>query len=169
MHAPLPTPAPACGAIHWWRAAARRRWTTPALALLALAAAACSRKAQEGRGTLPEPTLQGADTSAARPAVPFIEIAPGVFQRTVFGATDPAGLAAEVRELEVGPNRETGRLALPGAAIIEVRAGDGAMTLPRQTPLRAGATVTVAQGESLAIANPGGAPLSLRVYLVTAR
>jgi hypothetical protein len=169
MHAPLPSPVPAGADIHWWHAAALRRWTTPALALVVLATAACSRKAQEGRGTLPEPALQGADTVATRPAVPFTEIAPGVFQRTVFGAADPAGLAAEVRELEVGPKHETGRLALPGAAIIEVRAGDGEMTLPRQTALRAGATVAVAHGEALAIANRGGAPLSLRVYLVTAK
>lgn len=100
------------------------------------------------------------------PSHPFVQIAPAVWSETVFDAPLKAGLHLEVREFLVLPNESLTEFSLAGAAILQVRSGNGVLSVVGQhQTLHPGSVVSVSQDETLAIANLGGDPMRLRVQL----
>jgi hypothetical protein len=142
------------------------RWS--GFVVLCLLAPACQREAEQGGGPLPP-----ADTSLnVRDSIanPFEEIAPGVFSRVLYRTPATAGPTVEVRDLELARGKAVASLRFPGAAIIEVRSGNGSLRrAAKPEQIRAGGAFGLSQGDSLQLANQDSGPMSLRVYVIGSR
>jgi hypothetical protein len=139
-----------------------------ALLAIGLLATACKRQAADGGGPLPpvDPRLQARDSIQN----PFDEIAPGVFSRVVYRTPPSAAPAVEVRDIELAQGKAAASLTFPGAAVIEVRNGKGALRVASKSQaVQAGGTFGLSQGDSLQLANKEAGPLSLRVYVIGSR
>ncbi len=138
--------------------------------LLLASATNCTSKAAEGRDLLRRPAVTGIQAADDSLQNPFREVSPGVFMRTVFGAPYAPGLTVEIQDLEVRSKRATGQLLFPGAALLEVRSGRAMVTSGQQPKeLHVGAILALPQGQALVLDNRADAPLSIRLYLVTAK
>jgi hypothetical protein len=100
---------------------------------------------------------------------PFSQISPGVFSRTIYRSAPSAGLAVEVHDFEIAPKR-TGSLSVEGPAVLGVRAGSGSLTVGQQRrDITPGLVLSIPQGASVQVANSADQPVTIRVYVVTAR
>jgi quercetin dioxygenase-like cupin family protein len=100
----------------------------------------------------------------------FREISSGVFTRTVYRTAPDATPKVEVRDLEIAPGKTLERLALPGAAVLEVRSGRASARVgPATRQVQTGAVLAVSEGEALGLDNRGDVPLSVRLYVIGAK
>jgi hypothetical protein len=133
--------------------------------LLALAAGAAP--------LAPRPAAAQARTQA-RPPEPlptYRQLARGILARTRLVADSTSGQRVEVWDLLVGPGIQSDSIALPGAAVIEVRGGSGRVRVGGQErTVQAGITFAVPEGAALAVTN-GRADLglALRAVIVSGR
>lgn len=98
----------------------------------------------------------------------FRQAVPGLLVRTRFVAKAGTGPQVELWDLLIGPGRRSGRVRLPGPAVLEVRGGAGAVLInQKRQELRAGASLAVPEGASLLFANARrDLGLDLRVTIV---
>lgn len=146
----------------------RRSFRVAALAGLLLAAAVIGCQSRAGVGPLPGPEAGPITFSRTQPANAFTSLAPGILTRTVYSAGSGAGYRVEVRDLLVGPGQKASAVSLPGGAVIEVRSGQGVITVAGQRrELRIGATLTLSQDQAFDVENTGGGGLAIRVHLLS--
>jgi hypothetical protein len=94
--------------------------------------------------------------------------APGLLARTVYLAGKAGRVEVELWDLLVGPGKKTGLVSLPGAAVLDVRSGGGAVAVGGKTvELRMGATLAIDEGQGFTLENrvPDGA-LTIRAIVV---
>jgi hypothetical protein len=142
-----------------------RAYWTCSLLLFGALVSACRREAPQGGGPLPpvDSSLKAYDSVAHR----FDEIAPGVFSRVVYRTEASVTPSVEVRDVELTAHRTLGALTFPGAAVIEVRSGNGSLRLASKSQeMKVGVSLGLSQGDSLQLTNKDAQPLSLRVYLI---
>jgi hypothetical protein len=130
------------------------------------------------RAALGVALLLGASVAAlsqtSSPRVPgfYAPFVPGLLARQVTEAPmrGEAGVEFEVWDLLVGPGITTDELMLPGAAVLQVRAGAAQLVVERQPlNLRLGQSLAIDEGQHLRIDNSGSSvPLSLRATLIRA-
>lgn len=120
----------------------------------------------KGVGTLPQTPVSEANFSKTEPAKPFSKLADGLATRTLFQASDGAGTQIEVRDLLIGPGQRTESASLPGAAVFEIRSGDGTIQIgEKQRELTLGVTLSVPEKAAFAIENKSDVPMTIRAFL----
>lgn len=121
----------------------------------------------DGTAPLPKPPAGELMPSDYQPEQPYVAQAQGLLMRTVFSADSGAGYRVEVRDLLVGPRQRTARGSLPGAAVLEVRSGAGAVNAGgRPLSVRVGTTFALAEGETISVVNDGEMPIAIRAYVL---
>src|SRR5882724_4121845 len=144
------------------------RLTLPCLVALLSLAVAC--RASPGRGPLREATVPDRIQVKESLPHPFSQLTPGVFTRTIYRGAQSDRLAVEVRDFEIAPQRTTESLTLEGPSLLAVRAGGGLLTVGQQRrEITPGLVVSVPQGTPFQVENREDRPVTIRVYLVTAR
>lgn len=105
----------------------------------------------------------------------YAESAPGVLTRSVFNnaaelSAVAGGLSIEVRDLLVGPGKQTQSFSLPGGAVLETRSGNGIARVGAEAHnLETGTTLAVAEGSSFSLENADETPLNIRAFIISAR
>jgi len=123
----------------------------------------------KGVGTLPQTPVSEVNFSKTEPAKPFSKLADGLAARTLFQASDGAGTQVEVRDLLIGPGQKTESASLTGAAVFEIRSGNGTMqTGEKQRELTPGVTLSLSEKATFTIENKADSPMAIRVFLFTA-
>jgi mannose-6-phosphate isomerase-like protein (cupin superfamily) len=88
--------------------------------------------------------------------------------RLVTAVNSDPRYAIEVYEIAVG--REPAELHMDGAAILEVRYGDGMVDVDgRTTKVSPGSVVSVAEGAALRVTNTTPLPMTLRANVIRAK
>lgn len=150
-----------------------RRCASPlpaALLVLASVSAGCRRETAQGGGPLPPPSLPPGGALQESIQNRFGELSSGVFTRTVYRTAAEAAPKVEVRDLEIAPGKTLAQLALPGAAVLEVRSGQASARVGTATrQLQTGAVLALSEGEALGLDNRGDVPLSVRLYVIGAK
>jgi hypothetical protein len=92
----------------------------------------------------------------------------GLLARTRFIADRSGPFTVEVWDLMVGPGRRSEKARLPGAAIVEVRSGTGALSsADKPRTLRTGAVLALDEGREFTVVNDDKVnPLILRATIV---
>ena len=122
-----------------------------------------------GRTLLPEPPKDQVKLSSYEPVSPYRQLAPGVLSRKVFDATG-AGHAVETLDLLIAPGQRASDVSLPGGAVFEVRTGNGAVTTSgKKQDVKTGSTFALPQGASFTLENTSDVPMTIRVFVITAR
>jgi hypothetical protein len=98
------------------------------------------------------------------------QIAPGLLARTIYTAVPTGPYRVEIWELVVGPGRRSEATSLPGGVVLEVRSGNGIITVgERHHKVTNGSTLSVAEGSAFAIQNTNEeSALSLRAVVISA-
>jgi mannose-6-phosphate isomerase-like protein (cupin superfamily) len=134
-----------------------------------LALALGCQGAPGGRTLLPEPPKENVAFSPYEPASPYAQLAPGLLARKVFDAASATGYNVEVLDLLVAPGQRATDVSLAGAAVFEVRAGNGALSRGGTTEeVKTGSTFALSQGTSFSLENRGELPITVRVFVITA-
>ncbi len=126
-------------------------------------------------GLLPGPPAVGEIRfSQYQPETESQELTTGLLSQTAFDTAGETAAAApaqsyrvEVRNLLVGPGKSTAEATLPGAAVFEVRSGNGTVTIGSASQeITTGSTFAVSEGESFRLTNSSEMGLALRVYVI---
>jgi len=138
------------------------------LAITATLGTGCQRG---GRSLLPDPPTDQPRLSSYEPTNPYRQLAPGLLSRKIFDAPAAAADAAvEVLDLLIAPGQGATDVRLLGGAVFEVRAGSGVLTTGgKRQDVKTGSTFAVPQGTSFTVENTGELPITLRVFVITAR
>lgn len=119
-------------------------------------------------GPIPTPPAAEIQFSAYTPENPYGLLAPGLLARSMFIAEGEGGLRVEVRDVLLGPGKQAGEIALPGAAVLEVRSGAGTLTVNGQSrKIATGTTVGLSQGQGFSLSNDSAGGLSIRLHVVS--
>lgn len=121
----------------------------------------------------PEPTPMLAEAAADEKNVSasaennvYAQAQPNLLSRTIFQSEGPNGVAIEFRDILILPGKTADHISLPGAAVLDVRAGQGKLTLgDKSMDLAPGAIVSVNSGQEFTIECAGEIPLELRAKL----
>jgi hypothetical protein len=141
----------------------------PLLSLLA-GCNAWTQRGAKGLGLLPKAAPGERHFSTYETKNPYVELGQGILYRKLFESAGPDGLTIEVRDLLVGPRRQTSKVTLPGAALCEMRSGSGTLTTDDHTQdLGYGAAFMLPEGSTFAISNKSDNPISIRVHLIRAK
>jgi hypothetical protein len=108
----------------------------------------------------------------APPDASLKQVAPGLLGRPIYTAEAPAAAyRVQVWELLVGPGRRSEPTTFPGALVLEVRSGSGAITIDdKRQDVKIGTTLAVHDGSRFAIENTDKeAALSLRGVVISAQ
>jgi hypothetical protein len=138
------------------------------MAVVLILGAGCRTAFEEGgKHGLPPAPPGTTDFSDYQPIHSFEPSGSGVAERTVYFAPSDEGYAVEVRDFLVSPEQPEAKLALAGAAVLEVRQGAGEATVrERRIGLRPGIVFTADAGEALRV-TARGEPLTLRTWIVS--
>jgi hypothetical protein len=137
--------------------------------------AGCASRPKDERVDQKTPALPPLSTdeksfASYQPEKSYTALGTSLLGRTVFEGDGPPGYQIGVRDWKVSPGKHTGAMTLPGAAFFEVRSGEGSLSTGGQmTDLKLGSTFSISQGQQFELSSSEGLPLSLRLYLVTAR
>jgi hypothetical protein len=123
-----------------------------------------------GHDPLPGPSVDAAQSSY-EPQAPYSEFGEGALIRSV-AQTVQDGQAIEIRDLLVGPNKETEELQLPGTVVFTVLSGSGVVRISsdsderrRSIALEEGTSGVFTPGQSFSISNNSDLPLDIRLRL----
>ena len=135
---------------------------------MCLAVLGCRTKAPEGSDrpiTVPE------KPSEFVPKNPPVELVPGLYSRTLFRTDDGPGVSVEVRELSVGPRKKSAEATLPGPAVMEVRHGNGVVTVGgKPMEVKIGTVLVVPEKTPFSVENQHDVlDLSFRVTTIVAK
>jgi hypothetical protein len=101
-----------------------------------------------------ELTAQVARAKPPPTATTFKELAPGLLFRPVFSSRVPDGGTIELWDLLTGPGVQSDSTRLPGAAVLEVRGGNGRIVVDgKPQDVRPGTMVAVPDGATVACLN----------------
>jgi quercetin dioxygenase-like cupin family protein len=118
---------------------------------------------------LPEIAANDQNFSSYKPANPYQEVAANAMSRTIFEAAGPGGYRVEVRDLRVDAKKTAENISFPGAAFLQVIQGAGAVATGGKRQELAGSTsLSIPQGQTVALEATSDQPLILRVRLVRA-
>jgi hypothetical protein len=128
-----------------------------------------TQRGAKGIGLLQKAAPDEKNFSTYQPQNPYSQLASGIMTRTLYETAARNGLRIEVRDLLVGPKQRTGRVALSGSAVCEVRSGSGVLTVSgKGREFQLGATFALSDSEAFAIENKSEIPVTMRVYLFRA-
>jgi hypothetical protein len=101
----------------------------------------------------------------------FKQYAPALLTRTVYVAQAAAPYRVEMWDLLVGPRRKTDAVSLPGSAVLEVRSGEGLVTIDgNPQAVRMGSTFAIDEGSKFSIDNgQQHRPLSIRAIVISSQ
>jgi hypothetical protein len=123
-----------------------------------------------GHDPLPVPSVEAAQSSY-EPQAPYTEFGEGALIRSIAQTTQD-GQAIEIRDLLIGPNKETDELRLPGTVVFTVLSGSGMVRIfsdsgePGQNiEFKQGASGVFAPTQSFSISNSSDMPLDIRLRL----
>jgi hypothetical protein len=105
-----------------------------------------------------------------QPTPRYVEFASGLYTQRVLQAASPKGdYTVQVWSLVVSPGVTTAEAKLPGAAVLNVRAGSVVLLINDRTlHLESGATAAVPEGESLRFTNEDSSrPARLRAVVLS--
>jgi len=147
--------------------------------ILILLLAACARggpyhpsgpAAREGHGILP-PLKAPPSVLGGVPPKQAFELDPsGAFSRTVFVADDQPDIRITVRDITVAPKQPTRPITLPDVALLELRAGRGAVSVAGQTTELTGAkAMAIPAGTAVVLSNGSDQALVVRQYVIEAK
>jgi hypothetical protein len=116
----------------------------------------------------PSPAIDRTQLAPDAQQNPFKQYAPGLLARTIYKADQTGDLEVEIWELLVGPGKKSEAAKLPGAAVAEVRAGEGMVTIgEKRRDLKSGTGFSIDDGEAFQIENNSKEEgLALRVVLI---
>jgi hypothetical protein len=120
---------------------------------------------------LPEVAPGDAKLSTYTPARPYVQVHPGLLERSLFKTQGSANVEVEVLDILVPKSDKPVALDLAGSAVVQVRVGRGVLhDRGKSSEIEAGATFTLAPGTDVAtIENTSAAPVVLRAYQFTGR
>ncbi|MDH3712182.1 MAG: hypothetical protein OER04_20005 [Cyclobacteriaceae bacterium] len=96
----------------------------------------------------------------------FKQLADNLYSRESHIIGDPENPLIQVMDINVGPGKTTGSAVLPGAAQIQVISGEEGIRINQDGLKGLGATLTVAEGESITIDNrQGSKPAKFRAIV----
>lgn len=128
-----------------------------------------SQRGAKGLGLLPKASPGDTKYSSQQPKNPYTTLAAGIMTRTLFESSSGRGYRVEVRDLLVGPGQRAENVSLPGAAVFEIRSGNGVLTVAASArELKLGSTFALAEGQSFTVENKSDSALAMRVYLFRA-
>jgi mannose-6-phosphate isomerase-like protein (cupin superfamily) len=123
-----------------------------------------------GHDPLPEAPVDAVHSSY-EPQTPYERFGEDALIRSV-AQTVADGQAIEIRDLLIGPNKETEELRLPGTAVFTVLSGSGTLRMSsgsdapgRSMELMQGTSGVFALGQSFSISNGSDLPLDIRLRL----
>ncbi len=130
--------------------------------------AACKRAQPPGAGPQPQKAAAPAAFSAYTPQQSYRQLVPGLLTQTAYVADKGGRYGVEIWDLLVGPGKKSGAAKLPGAAVFEVRSGQGVVTVAgKSRDVRIGATFAVDEAEEFTIENRSpDAGMAIRVTLI---
>jgi len=141
--------------------------TMVALGLAVIVTGSCAARTT-GTGLLPRPDPSAFTPAPSQPERPF-SIQADVLSRPIFRTEQAVPFRAEILDLLIPPGRGT-NVNHEGLALVETLEGVGIVTRQNQrTPISAGTVFGLSQGETAQIDNSGNEPLTVRVYVITAR
>lgn len=152
------------------RSSNRGAWIPVTLSLVVAFTAGCRTDPFRGsREPLPRPEPEQVRASDYEPAVPYREIAGGLFSRTRFVSE-----RTELRYLLVGPRKATERHAFERAALVIVMGGTGTLEAgagerAARRELVPGASFTLRPREPFRITNQGDTQMDLDATLFRTR
>lgn len=129
-----------------------------------------TQRGAKGTELLPKASPGERNFSSYQPKNPYEQLAAGIMTRTLFEASSGTGYRVVVDDLLVGPGKHSESVSLPGMAVLEVRSGNGLITIGRGKPrdLKLGSTFTLPEGESFAIDNKAEDAIAIRVHVFKA-
>jgi mannose-6-phosphate isomerase-like protein (cupin superfamily) len=129
----------------------------------------CKRRAK-GLGTLPQPPPDQVKYSDYKPDKPFEQIAPGVAARTLYSTDESNQYHVEIRDILIGPRQKASNIQLEGAAVFEVRQGNGlVVTGEKRQTVAESSTFALSEGEPFNFENSGENPVAVRMILLRAK
>ncbi len=101
----------------------------------------------------------------------FQQQAPGLLVRREYRSEDAGPVLVEVWDLLVGPGKSSEPFALPGAAVITIRSGNGVMRAgDNDHEMRMGSSVSIPDGAPVSFDNSKGrTAIAAQAILVTKR
>jgi hypothetical protein len=140
------------------------------LCVVSLATIGCkayTERGAKGIGLLPKPADAQQHLSTYRPRDPYSQLAPGLLARTIYQSAGPTGTRIAVTDYLIGPRQHTSSITLPGAAICEVKSGDGVVRLAgAEQKVNSGTTFAIAQGTPFAFENTSELPFAIQLHLI---
>ena len=130
----------------------------------------CGREpALEKTGLLPEASASETNFSPYQPKIPYAQMSANLLGRQIFQASGPKGTTIKILDLYVLPTRTADNISLPGAAVLDVRYGEGRLVSAGNTVnLSLGATASVAPGALFSLQNAGESALIIRARIIVA-
>jgi hypothetical protein len=144
--------------------------TVTLFCVVSLATIGCKaymERGAKGIGLLPRPADAEQHLSTYRPRDPYSQLAPGLLARTVYQTAGPPGTRVAVTDYLIGPKQHTSSITLPGAAICEVRSGDGIVRVAStEQKATSGTTFAIPQGTAVEFESTSGLPLAIQLHLI---
>ena len=126
--------------------------------------------AREGHGVLSPPETVPSVLGGIPPKHAFEADASGAFSRTVFTANEDSNVRVTVRDISLPPKQQARPFTLPGAVLLEVRAGRGAAGVAgRSTELSEATTMAIPAGTPVTLTNESDQALAVRLYVMEAK
>jgi len=137
--------------------------------LLSLLVGCSGEPALEKTELLPEASTTETNFSPYQPKTPYAQISANLLGRQIFQAAGPQGMTIKILDLYIPATKTADNVSLPGAAVLDVRYGEGKLvSAGNPLNLSLGTTTSVAQGASLSIQNTGELPLIIQARVIVA-
>jgi mannose-6-phosphate isomerase-like protein (cupin superfamily) len=122
----------------------------------------------KGVGLLPKPADAAQHLSGYEPKHPYSQLAQGLLARTAYQSPSGAqGVRIEVVDFLVGPQQRTASVPSPGALVLEIKSGDGILSVNDRTEkLSTGRTLSLQAGVTLTFENTGETPLAMQAHVL---
>ena len=118
---------------------------------------------------LPEAGANETNFSPYQPKIAYAQISPNLLERQIWQVAGPQGITIKVLDLYIPATKTADNVSLPGAAVLDVKYGEGRLVSSGNTlDLSLGKTTSVAQGASLSIQSTGELPLIIRARVLVA-
>jgi hypothetical protein len=137
--------------------------------LLSLLAGCGGEPGLEKTELLPEASARETNFSPHQPKIPYTQISANLLERQIFQTDGPQGLTVKILDLYIPATKTADNISLPGAAVLEVKYGEGRLVLAgNPLNLSQGTTTSVAQGASFSFQNAGELPLVVQARVIVA-
>ncbi len=118
---------------------------------------------------LPEAGPNETNFSPYQPKNPYAQVSDNLLERQILEVAGPQGTTIKILDLYVPPTRTAQNVSLPGAAVLDVKNGEGKLVLMgNPMNLSFGTTGSVPQGTVFSVQNTGQSPLIIRARVIVA-